>query len=150
MVYVVLLLLDFIPDGIDGFGAPLDVEIQARFQELAAHRLDELGDIGVATVFPLVELAGDVGVGFPVGIFQRHILQFRLDGVKPQPVGQGSIQIVGFHGDVSHQALVGMVVDGLHQHQAVHDHDYDDADIIGEGHQQATEVFRFGDAASRI
>ena len=50
------------------------------------------------------------------------------------------VQVVGLEGCVSDEFLVGMVVDGPHQGQALNNHYYDDADVIGKGHEQTAEI----------
>lgn len=51
-----LLLLNLVPDGMDGFGTSLDVELQSGFLYLLLDRIDERSDILVAGCFRLVEL----------------------------------------------------------------------------------------------
>ena len=53
---------------------------------------------------------------------------------------QRSIEIVGLESDVFHQLLRRMVVDGPHQRQTVHYHDYNHADILGESEKQFPEI----------
>ena len=41
---------------------------------------------------------------------------------------------------VSDPFVVGMMVDGTHEHKVSHYHDDDDPDVIGKGEHQTTEV----------
>ena len=91
MVKVGFLLAKLVPDGENRLRASLYVEFQSGSLKTLFHRSDKPGDIGVAHSLALVKAAGYLGIGLAVGVFERHILQLRLYGIKPQSVCQRRI-----------------------------------------------------------
>ena len=81
VVDVVFLLLDFVPDWENRLGASLDFKVEPHGEELLPEGGDESRYVCVAFCLALVELAGDVGVGLPVGVFQRHVFQLGFYGI---------------------------------------------------------------------
>ena len=55
-------------------------------------------------------------------------------------MGQRGIQVSGLGRDFVHKLLVGVVVDGAHERQAVNGHDEDHAHVLGKREQQFVEV----------
>ena len=85
-----VLFLQLVVDGVDGLRASLDVELQPSLLQLAFDRGDELGDVGVARTFRLVQLLLDKIVLLAVGIFQRQVFQFAFDRVQARRWASGA------------------------------------------------------------
>ena len=86
-----VLFFQLVVDGVDGLRASLDVELQPSLLQLAFDRGDELGDVGVARTFRLVQLLLDKIVLLAVGIFQRQVFQFAFDRVQAEAVGERGV-----------------------------------------------------------
>ena len=85
---------------------------------------------------------GYAAVNVAAGVFQRHVFERALDGVEPETVGQRGIEIVGFQRNFVDVSLVGMMVDGPHQHEAVDNHDDYHAYVLGKSEEEIPEIFR--------
>ena len=76
------LLLHLLPDGVDGLRASLDVERQSCLCQSLFDRFDEPFDIGITALFGFTQLILDMIVSVVLHVFQRQVLQFRLQLVE--------------------------------------------------------------------
>ena len=136
-----LLLLELIIYRMYRLGAAFDFELEARLFQLLLDRGDELGDVGVARTLRLVQLLLDEVELLAVGIFERQILQFALDGVETQAMGEGRVEVSRFGGEADTVFLLQLLPEA-HEAEAVGNHQEDDADILGKGEEQMVEVLR--------
>ena len=139
-VQVHILFLHLLPDAVDGLGASLEFEFEPLLAEPPLDGLDELVDVEVAFLLGLVQAVGDQRENLAVQVLEREVLEFGLDGIQSQLVGQRGIQVARLAGNLVDKFLVGVVVDGAHEGQAVDGHDEDDAHVLGKGEQQLVEV----------
>ena len=134
-----VLSLHFFPDGVDGFDAGEDVVLQPHLVQLGA-------DGGGKLLEDLVTLGGgsgqfalDLGIFLGVFVLEAEVLQFGLNAVQAQAVGQGSIDVEGFARNLvllvgEHGAQCAHIV------QAVGNLDEDDTDVVAHGQQQLFEI----------
>ena len=130
-----VLLFQFVVDGVDRLGASLDVETESGIFQLAFDRRDELGDVGVARAFRLVQFPFDEVVLLAVGVFQRQVFQFALDRVQSEAVGKRGVQVRNFRRQPFPVFVVLQMFAEAHQAKAVGDHDQDHAHIFGKREQ---------------
>ena len=142
-----LLLLHLLVDGVDGLGAPLDVEMQSRLFQLLLYRSDKSGYILVARCFGFIQFLLDVVVDFLLRVLQRKVFQFRLQFVQTQLMGEGSVQIGGFIGHLPACFVVLALLYLAHDVHAVGNHDEDNAHVLCKGQQQVAEVLRLDGGA---
>ena len=76
-----LLLLHLLPNGVDGFCAPLHVEFQSGLLETLLYRADETFNIGIARLFRSVQFVLDHVVGIMFKVFKREVFQLALQFV---------------------------------------------------------------------
>ena len=82
-----LLLLHLLPDGVDGLGAPFDVEVQTSSLQFLLDGSDEAGDIGITALLGSVELLTDVVVGVVLQVFHAEVLELTLQLIESQLMG---------------------------------------------------------------
>ena len=127
------------PDGVDRFGASLDVVLDTLRVEPFPYRGDESCDEFVAFGRGLFQPAADVGVIFRFEVFQCDVLQFAFDGIESQFVGYLCVEVhalptllplfpFGEHGERTHDL------------QPVGQLDEDDARVGGVGDDEVAEV----------
>ena len=63
------LFLNFIPDGMNGFGASFDVELQAGFCHFSFDRFDKGCDVLIAGRFCFIQFVFDEVICIPFGVF---------------------------------------------------------------------------------
>ena len=127
------LFLHLLVDGVDGLGASLHVELQAGIFQLLLNRLDKGSNVSVARSLGFVQLLLDMIIHFFLCILQRKVLQFRFQLVKPQLVGEGSIQVGGFVGNLLTGFFIRGVLDLAHQVHTVGYHDENHTHVFGKG-----------------
>ena len=89
------------------------------------------------------EPVGDVGVHVGLEITEAEVLQFLLDAVQPQPVGQGSVNVHRFAGDGL--LLVGLLeLQGAHVVLAVGQFDDRHPNVVRHGQNHLTNIFSLG------
>ncbi len=76
------LLLHFLPDGVDGLCAALDVERQSSLRQSLFDGFDKPLDIGITALLGFTQLILDVVVSVVLHVFQRQVLQFRLQLIE--------------------------------------------------------------------
>ena len=137
-----LLLLHLLPDGVYGLGAALHVEVEASLLESLLDGADEGVDVAVACSACLRELilyhVEDVGLE----VLQAEVLQFALDEVEAQLVGQGGVEHAGLLCHALALLQGAALLDLAHEADAAGDDDEDDAHVLGKGEEQVAEVLR--------
>ena len=140
-VYIYLLLLHLLPDGVDALGASLHVEFQARFDELFLDGLGEAGYICIAALLGGIEFLLYIIVGIVLQIFEAQVLELALEFVESQFMGQRCIQVSSLHRHLLLRFGVACTLDVAHEAHAVGYHDENHAHVFGHRYQQAAEVF---------
>ena len=121
------------------------MKLQSGTLQLLLYGGYEVGNIGIAALLRGIQLLLDVVVGIVLQIFQREVLQFRLQLIEAQLVGQGGIEI----GRLLRHAPAGIVVLGIaylpHQADTVGNHNKYHAHVFGKRQQQVAEVLTLND-----
>ena len=134
------LLLHLLPDRVDTLRASLHMELQSGILQLLLNRTDKLLYVFVACLFGGVQFLLDVIVGIVLQVFQRQVLQFALQLVQAQLMGQGCIEVGRLFTDAPLGLLIIRVPDLSHQVHAVCYHDENHAHILCKRKQQVAEV----------
>ena len=144
------LLLNLVPDGVDGFRPPFDVELQSRLRYLPFDRFDERRNVFVARGFRLVELVFDEVISVGLRILQRQILQLRLQLIEPQLMGQRRVKIRRFVCHPQPVFFLFRIFNPAHDVHTVGDHDEYHPHVFGKREKQVPEVFRLDGGAFLI
>ena len=142
-----MLVLHLHPYRIRTLHAALDGVFDAHLVELLADGWCELVEDGVALGLAFGKLALDVGILFGVFVAETEVLQFGLDLVESQSVGDGGEDIDGLAGYLILLAWL-HAFERPHVVQAVGNFDEDDADVVAHRQQQFFE--RLGLEACRL
>ena len=112
-------------------GAALDVAFDAHLLQFVVDRLYELLYICIARTLCGVQLVLDHIVGIVLQIFQTQVLQFALQLVETQLVGEWGIEVAAL---LAHLVLCLLLV-GItylsHQIDAVGNHNQNNAHVFG-------------------
>ena len=131
--------LHLAPNGANGLDPSRDGELQIRFVQLFANRghklVDELGTFGLG----FFDFAGNAGIDFGLGIFQRQVFQLALYRIQAQAVRQRHVNIDGFGRDFE-LLVFGHGIQGAHIVQAVGQLDENHAHIVRKGKKNFFEV----------
>ena len=95
----------------------------------------------------LFELAAELGVYFGFCVFYHKVLEFRLQLVESQLMGERSVELRCFAGYLSACLVVVAAGNVAHEHQTLGNHYEDDAHVIGEREQQVAEVLALDSGA---
>ena len=85
-----------------------------------------------------------------LGVFQREVLQLRLQLVQAQLVGQGGVEVCRLVGHAEARLVVLCILYLAHDVDAVGYHDEDDAHVLGKGQEQLAEVLRLDAGAFQV
>ena len=89
------LLLHLAPNGTNGLDTARNRELEAFRVQFLANRVYEVVNQILSFRLALLDFLGDKAVDVRLGVFHGQVLQFALDGEKPQTVGEGSIDVDG-------------------------------------------------------
>ena len=145
-----LLLLHLLPDGVYGLCASLDMEIQSGLLQALLNRFYEALYVSIATGLSLVKFILDVVIGIVLGIFQRQVLQLRLQAIESQLMCQRSIERHTLFAHLAAQLVLLAVAYLTHQIQAVGNHDEDYTHILSQGEKQVAEILGLDDSTLAI
>ena len=134
-----LLADHLVVDGRHGLGAAGDLGFDAGLVERFLDRGDELGNHRGTFLLGILEFLGDGEILRGVGVAHGVVLQFALDGVEAEAVGEGDVEVRGLGGDFEllfrrHR------VEGAHIVQPVGELDEDHAHILRHGEEDLLEV----------
>ena len=113
MVYVIILLYHFIPDGINGFGSSFYIEFQTMGFKSLLDRGYEVVNIGIPVFLRIIKLPCDTRV-----------------------------KINRLHGRIFDHLFFRMMIYRPHEHQTVYNHNDDHTDILCKCEHQISEIFR--------
>ena len=116
------------------------MKLQAYRLQPFPDRTNEPLDVSVTALLRGIELLLDHVVSIVLQVFERQILQLRLERVQTQLMGERRIEVRRLFRHLVLRLLVRRVADETHDAHAVRDHDQDDAHILGKGQQEVTEI----------
>ena len=134
-----MLLLHLTPDGVGRLHTFLDLILEAHLLEGSLDRLGKLVERLMTQDAGLFQLTFDNGIFLRVLELETQVLQFRLDLIESQTVGQRGIQVERLARNLV--LLVGRLgVQRAHVVQTVGYLNQDHTDILAHGEQQLLEV----------
>ena len=136
-----ILVLHLFPDRIRRFFAPDDGRLQpARVQGCGQFIMDPFGQ-HIPLLAQEIQAGDDRITGIGVNFGERHIFQFVLQFLHADAFSQGREDVHSFHGDAAAFICVLDEMQGPHVVQPVGQLNQQNADVLGHGEQQFTEIF---------
>ena len=134
-----VLVLHLVPDGVGTLHTLLDGVVDTHAVERLTDGGCKLGEQVLTGVTTLRELTFDGGKLIGVFVLETQVLEFRLDRVQTQTVGQRCVDIERLTGNLI--LFVGWLrLQGTHIMQTVGNLDEDHTDIVAHRQQQLLEV----------
>ena len=127
----------------DAFGATFHVVTQSRRGEHLVDRGDEALDVGITAFLRGVERLLNHIIGLVLQIFERQILQLRLQFVESEFVGERGVNVGRFDREAAPRFVVRIVLHTTHQHHAAGNEQQHDTHICRLRNEQIAEVVGF-------
>ena len=135
-----LLALHLLPDGIGALFAARDGRAEPLLAQGGRQGLGDPLDHAAGLIAQGIEPRhhGAVAVGVELG--EGEVLEFRLEGLQADALGERRVDLHGLLGDPLPLLRVGHVVERAHVVQPVGELDEEDADVLRHGEQELAQV----------
>jgi len=128
-------------DAVEVLRPPVDVGVDAVLVEPLGERVDRLLDDGLPFGKPLADPPPDLVVHLRIQDLEGEILQFPLDLIDPQAMGQGGVDLQGLLGD-GKLFVPSVGREGSHVVEPIGQLDEDHPDVPGHHQEHLAQVFR--------